>query len=241
VKIVIPLAIVLSVGWLLLVSVLISRGGDNGARLSAAPADDAAVVLRQSRAAMLGLDSLQFEMTSPWEGRVLTYRVAWQRPDSFYVLSPNIVAESSSDNPELVITEYGFVEAIAVGDRTYFRQCATDGEDCESWLEGVRENTYVPGIAGEALAPFWTIELLGMMSDAQVVGQEDVDGVACTRIRGEADIGQAMIQSWRRAEEERGVFLNDQRARWRDTRGMSYPNPRGLHRHARGKFRWPEG
>ena len=54
------------------------------------------------------------------------------------------------------------------------------------------------------LEPFWTLELLGHMADAQIVGQEDLDGVACIRIRGRANIMQAMIQSWRRAEETRG-------------------------------------
>jgi len=198
-----PLAILLSVAWLVLVSILISRGDDGDGTFTPL-AGDAAALLRQSQAAMLELESFQFRMTDSWEGREVTYRLVWQRPDSFYVLSRNIVAESSSDNPELVITDYGFAEAIAVGDRIYFRQCATEGGDCESWLEGVRENIYVPGIAGEALDPFWSVELLGLMSDAQIVGQEDVDGVPCVRVGGRANPMQARIQSWRREEEERG-------------------------------------
>jgi hypothetical protein len=203
VRIIVPLAILLSVGWLLLVTIVISRGGGNGARLSAAPVGDATALLRRSQEAMLELESLQTEMTTQWEGREDTYRVVWQSPDSFHVLYPNAVAHYESGQ-ETEITDYGFAEAIAVGDRIYFRQCATEGEDCEPWLAGVRENIYVPGIAGEALDPFWAIELLGMTSDAQIVGQEDVDGVACMRIRGKANVMQAMIQSWRRAEEERG-------------------------------------
>jgi hypothetical protein len=186
----------------MLVSLVISRA-DEDTGPAAPVTGDAAALLRQSQAAMLGLDSFQFQMSGPWEGRELTYRLAWQRPDSFRVVSPNMTAEYETGE-EPVITDRGIAEAIAVGDRIYFRECGTEGEDCESWLEGVRENVYVPGIAGEALDPFWTFELLGMMSEAQIVGQEDVHGVSSLRIRGRADVMEAMTQSWRRAEEERG-------------------------------------
>ena len=202
-RISIPLAILLSVAWLVLMSVLISRGGD-GARLSAAPADDAAGLLRQSQAAMLELDSLQLEMTTQWEGREDTYRVVWQSPDSFHVLAPSVVAHYYESVQEPEITDYGFVEAIAIADRLYTRQCAEENEDCQLWGEGLRDGTYVPAFAGQFLDPFWTIEILGLMSDAQVVGQEEVDGVSSTRIQGRANITRAMIQSWRRAEEIRG-------------------------------------
>jgi hypothetical protein len=198
-----PLAILLSVAWLLLVSALISRGGDNAAGSATPQAGDAARLLQQSQAAMLELDSLQLQMTTQWEGREYTYRVVWQSPDSFHVLSPSVVAHYESGQ-ETEITDYGFVEAMAVGDRLYFRQCAEEDEGCQPWEESARDGLYVPAFAGEALDPMWTIELLGLMSDAQVVGQEDVDGVACIRIQGSANIMRTMIQSWRRAEEVRG-------------------------------------
>ena len=198
-----PLAILLSVAWLLLVSILASRGGDNAAGSATPQAGDAARLLQQSQAAMLELDSFQAEMTTSWEGREDTYRVAWQSPDSFHVLSPYVVAHYESGQ-ETEITDYGFVEAIAVGDRIYVRQCAAEDEDCQPWEESARDGLYVPAFAGESLDPMWTIELLGLMSDAQIVGQEDVEGVACTRIRGRANILRAMAQSWRRAEETRG-------------------------------------
>ena len=198
-----PLAILLSVAWLLLVSILISRGGDNAAGSATPQAGDAATLLRQSRAAMLDLDSLQLQMTTQWEGREDTYRVAWQSPDSFHVLSPYVTAvyETGKDP---VITDHGFVEAIAVGDRIYVRQCEAEDEDCQPWEESARDGLYVPAFAGEALDPMWTIDLLGLVSNPQIVGQENVDGVACTRIGGSANIMRAMTQSWRRAEEIRG-------------------------------------
>jgi len=201
VRIWLPLAILLSVAWLLLVSILISRGGD-GAGSTAPLTGDAATLLRQSQAAMLDLDSLEAEMTSPWEGRELTYRVAWQRPDSFHILYPNLTVEYETEK-DPVTTDHGLVEAIAIGERMYTRQCVEEGADCEPWGEGLRDGTYVPMGAIE-LDPMWTIELLGLVSDAQVVGQEEVDSVECTHIRGKANITQAMVQSWRRAEEIRG-------------------------------------
>jgi hypothetical protein len=197
-----PLAILLSVGWLLLVAVVISRGSD-GAGPASPLAGDAATLLRQSQAAMLELDSFQGEMTMEWEGREDTYRVAWQDPDSFHVLAPYVVAHMESGE-ETEITDYGFVEAIAVGEQMYTRQCAEEDEDCQPWGVGVRDGIHVPAFAGEALDPFWGINLLGLMSDAQIIGHEDVDGVACTRIRGNANMRRAMIESWRRAEEIRG-------------------------------------
>ena len=196
------MAILLSVAWLLLVSALISRGGGSGAGPATPQAGDAAGLLRQSQEAILELDSFQAEMTTSWEGREDTYRVAWQSPDSFHVLSPYVVAHYESGQ-ETEITDYGFVEAIAIGDRMYTRQCAEEDEDCQPWGEGLRDGIYVPLGAAE-LDPFWTIELLGLTSDAQIVGQENVEGVPCTRIRGKANVMRAMIQSWRRAEETRG-------------------------------------
>jgi hypothetical protein len=197
-----PLAILLSVAWLLLVSILISRSGGNGAGQTTPLTGDATALLRQSQEAMLELDSLQFQMTTQWEGREDTYRVAWQSPDAFHVLAPYVVAHMESGQ-ETQVTDYGFVEAIAIGERMYTRQCVEEGADCEPWGEGLRDGTYVPMGAIE-LDPMWTIELLGLASDAQVVGQEEVDGVQCTHIRGKANITQAMVQSWRRAEETRG-------------------------------------
>jgi len=182
------------------VSILASRGGSGSA---ASRADDAAALLWQSQEAMLELDSFQFRLTEPWEGREVTYRVAWQSPDSFHVLYPVIREESSSENPVPVITDEGLYEAIAIGDALYLRQCTAEGEGCQAWQQGLRENVYVPVTVPE-LEPFWTIELLGLMSDAEVVGHENVEGVPSTRIRGRANVVRAMIQSWRHEEEVRG-------------------------------------
>lgn len=193
-----PLATLLSVGWLLLVSILISRGGGS----STAQATDAARLLRQSQEAMLELDSFQFQLTSLWAGREATFSLAWESPDSFHVFYPLLEQRQESDQ-EPVIIGNGILEAIAVQDVVYARQCAAEGQDCQPWQEGPRENVYVPVIAPE-LEPFWTIDLLGMMSDVQIVGQEDVEGVASTLIRGKANVLRAMIQSWRHTEEVRG-------------------------------------
>jgi hypothetical protein len=152
---------------------------------------------------MLELDSLQFQMTTQWEGREYTYRVVWQSPDSFHVLSPYVTAEYETGK-DPVITDYGFAEAIAVGDRLYFRQCAEEDEDCQPWQENARQRIYMPGSHPGQLDPLWTIELLGLVSSPQIVGQDDVEGVACTRIRGRTDLVQATVQSMRRAEETRG-------------------------------------
>jgi hypothetical protein len=192
-----PLAALLSVGWLLLVSVLVSRGGGSGAQAS-----DAAGLLRQSQEAMLELDSFDLQLTSLWDGQEATFRVAWESPDSFHALNP-LLENYSESGQEPVIVDNGILEAIAIEDALYFRQCAPEGQDCQPWQEDVREDIYVPVIAPE-LEPFWTVELLGVMSDAQVVGQEDIEGVACTRIQGWVNVRRAMIQSWQHAEEIRG-------------------------------------
>jgi hypothetical protein len=201
VRIWLPLAILLSVAWLVLVAVVISRGGD-GAGPTSPVAGDAATLLQQSQAAMLALDSLQADMTSSWEGREVASRVAWQSPDSFHILYPSLSVEYETGK-DPVVTDYGLVEAIALGERMYTRQCVEEGTDCEPWGEGIRDGTYVPMGAIE-LDPMWTFELLGFVSEAQVVGQERVDGVECARIKGKAHVVQAMIESWRRAEEGRG-------------------------------------
>jgi hypothetical protein len=201
VKIWLPLAILLSVGWLLLVGIVISRA-DEDTGPAAPVTGDAAALLRQSQAAMREIDSLEAEMTNMWEGRELVYRVAWQSPDSFHILYPNVTVEYETGEVP-VTTDHGLVEAIAIGERMYTRQCAEEGDDCEPWGEGLRDGTYVPMGAFE-LDPMWTIELLGLVSDARIVGQDHVDGVACIRLRGSADITRAIIASWRRAEEIRG-------------------------------------
>jgi hypothetical protein len=54
------------------------------------------------------------------------------------------------------------------------------------------------------LDPFWAVEVLGLMSDATIVGEEDVEGVPSVHVRGRANVLRAMTQSWRRAEETSG-------------------------------------
>jgi hypothetical protein len=195
--------ILLGVAWLLMLSMLPACGGDDGDGVGPATphASDADTLLQQAQAAMRDLDSFQLQMTSTWEGRETTYTVAWQRPDSFHVLSPDLQSETEDQGKRII--DSGLFEAMAIGNKIYVRQCPAEGEDCDAWQEGPREAIYVPMWAPE-LEPMWTIELLSLVSDAQIIGEEDVDGVACTRIQGRANIIRAMIQSWRRVEEERG-------------------------------------
>jgi len=197
-------AILLGVASLVVLSALTSCGGGDATGPASPYGNDAHTLLQQAQAAMRGLDSFQLQMTSIWEGRETTYTVAWQRPDSFYVLSPDLA--SQIEDHEKTIIDKGLFEAMVIGDKIYVRQCPAGGEGCHPWQEGPRGAMYVPIWAPE-LEPMWTIELLGLlglMSDAQVIGEEDVEGVACTRIQGRANIIQAMIQSWQRVEEERG-------------------------------------
>jgi len=189
------------VAWLVGVSVLASHGDDDAG--TATPlAGDAATLLRQSQAAMLELDSFQLDSTNPSDGEENTYRSMWQSPDSVHVLYPNDVVHYETGQ-EPMITHRGFVEGIVIGDTIYVRQCAAEGEDCQSWEEKARGRIYISGPWGQ-LDPPWTVDLLGLLSDAQIVGKDDVDGVACTRIRGRADVVQATVRSFRRAEESRG-------------------------------------
>ena len=197
-----PLAILLSVAWLLLVSILVSRGGD-GAGPTTPLAVDAATLLRQSQAAMLELDSFQLEYVSPSQGLGITYRVLWQSPNSVHVLYRDRVGHYETGQ-EPLITDQGFVEGIVIGERIYFRRCAAEGEDCQPWEENARQRMYMPGSHPGQLDPLWTIELLGLVLSPQIVGQDDVEGVACTHIWGRTDLVQATVQSMRRAEETRG-------------------------------------
>jgi hypothetical protein len=194
-------AIFLGGASLLILSTLTSCNGGDAVGPARSDQSDAGTLLQQAQAAMWRLDSFQLQMTGVWEGRETTYTVAWQRPDSFYVLSPNL--ESQTEDDEKTIVDRGLFEAMAIGDAIYMRQCQAEGEGCDPWQEGPRGAMYVPIWAPE-LEPMWTIELLGLVSDAQIIGEEDVEGVACTRIQGRANIVQAMIQSWQRIEEERG-------------------------------------
>jgi hypothetical protein len=197
VKIWFPLAILLSVGWLLLVSALVSRGGDSGAQAS-----DAVSLLRQSQAAMLALDSFQLDYTNPLEGSETTYRVVWESPDNLHVLYPYVSAEYETGK-EPVITDRGFDEVIVIGERAYTRWCAAGGQDCQPWEENARPRIYSSGSFGQ-YDPLWTIDLLRLMSDGRIVGREDVGGVASIRISGEASVVEATVYSLRRAEETRG-------------------------------------
>jgi len=197
-----PLAILLSVAWLLLVSVLISRGGD-GAGPAATGPEDATTLLRQSQEAMLELDSFQFQRTGLWETEMATHTVAWGSPDSFHVLFPVLGEANRSAHPGPWFGDEGVYEATAIRDTIWGRQCAAEGEGCQPWQESPRESVYMPS-PGPGMEPSWMIELLGLMFDAQVIGQEKVDGVACARIRGRANVLRAMTQSWRRLEEIRG-------------------------------------
>ncbi len=156
---------------------------------------------------MRRLDSFQMDMTSEWEGMELTYSVAWQSPDSFQVLHPD--ASSHGENGEKEATYRGTLEVIAYRDAVYIRKCPGEAEGCEPWQDGPRERVYLPMWA-PGLDPMWPVELLGLASEARIVGSADVDGVACTGVQFRANTLRAIVLSARRVEEEWGpMYLGE--------------------------------
>ncbi len=192
---------------LLLLSALSSCGGD-GAGPATSDGGDARALLEEAQAAMRDLDSFQVQMATTAEATESTYTIGWQRPDTFYVMSHDVQTQTKDDETEVI--DKGLFEAIALADKIYSRYCQPAGGGCEPWEEGPRETIYFP-LSAPGLEPMWTIELLGLMSDTQIIGEEDLEGVACTRVQGKANLFRAMIQSAQRAEEERGpIFWGEQ-------------------------------
>jgi hypothetical protein len=197
--------ILLAAASLLLLSALPSCGGDgDGAGPATPDGNDAQALLEEAQAAMRRLDSFQLEMNTTSEEMESSYTIDWQRPDSFYVMSRDVRTQTEDDETKLI--DNGLFETITVGDKLYSRYCQPAGGSCEPWQEGPRETIYSP-LSAPGLEPMWTIELLGLMSDVQIVGEEDAEGVPCTRIQGRANLFRAMIQSAQHAEEERGSIF----------------------------------
>ncbi|KPK48083.1 MAG: hypothetical protein AMJ77_01005 [Dehalococcoidia bacterium SM23_28_2] len=200
--------ILLAAVSLLVLSALPSCGGDDGASPATSDGGDAQALLEEAQAAMRDLDSFQLQMITTVEETEITYTIGWQRPDTFYVMSHDVQTQIEDDETKTI--DKGLFETTVVGDKIYSRYCRPAGGGCEPWEEGPRETIYFP-LSAPGLEPMWTIELPGLMSDTQIIGEEDFEGVTCTRIQGRANLFRAMIQSAQRAEEERGpIFWGEQ-------------------------------
>ena len=142
-------------------------------------------------------------MTSPWEGREHTYRVAWQSPDSFHVLYPNVTVEYETGK-DPVITDHGFVEAIAIGDRMYTRQCAEEGDGLRA-LGGGSEGRHLRAHGRNRIwTPCGPSNSSASCPMRRSSARRTWTASSAPVFGARANVTQAMVQSWRRAEEIRG-------------------------------------
>ena len=189
--------VALHLAALLLVSFAAAACGDGGS----APSEqqqDAASILGHAQSGMSGLDSFRAVMTIETAEGLSDFIMDWRRPDSFRVVIPWEEQEEGAEGSK------GVSEGIVIGNSAYARQCKAEGEDCGEWSESQRISVYIP-LQYPSFDAHWPIVALGLIVDGQIVGEEELDGVACIHVAGKLNQLRAISQTLEESLREQGA------------------------------------
>ena len=213
----------LLLGSSLLLFTALACGGTEPERFSGDPG----ALLDQAGAAMAGLESYHTAFsfsTQPddaqAEGR---WEVAFAAPDSYRIRVFGAGGESANAGEcetrigpdgrsqgescrEVSTGNTGstLLETVYVGDTLYARQCEDIETACGPWQEQARGPLVMAGPSG-ALAPAWPLVAMEMAGELQFVGQDKVDGVALTHVRGSVNHLRAILENQRRVLTAAGI------------------------------------
>ena len=186
---------------------------------------DPRTILEQTRSAIAALDSyhVAFSLSTHPDDVQEEYRweVLFAAPDSYRVLLFGAVGETetvceSYRSPDgrsggsacrdvfTSITGSILTEMVYVGDTLYIRQCEDIETACDPWREQPR-GPYVIAGPSASLMPGWPLVALELAGELEIVGQEEVDGVALTHLRGSVNQLRAILENQRRALAANGI------------------------------------
>lgn len=184
------------------------------------PMDDTETLLQHAQAAMWGLNSYHATITTSGEdiaGSGQAIEQDWATPDSSRWLTPVLMVTGfgscgpvtagdplpvgCTDVREETLKEYG--EAVLVAGRLYGRECQEEGSLCGEW--DVRDAGPLAIMGVTLTQAQWTVTALTMIREAEVVGQESLDGLSAIHLRGRLNAMQAKVDTWRRAAQDAGI------------------------------------
>ncbi len=141
----------------------------------------------------------------------------WAAPDSFRTMTPRVrlegvgacepqhAGESRRSGCTNVQGETldGYVESIVVDGTWYSQLCQEKGSQCGEW--DVRDAGPLAIMGVSLTQADWTVTALTMIREAEVVGQENMDGLSTIHLRGWLNAVQAKVDTWRRAAQHAGL------------------------------------
>jgi hypothetical protein len=154
-------------------------------------------IVREALAAMESLRSYRLEMVfaGAEEQPVV---IEFEAPDDYHFLLYAMRATEGVEELE------GVYEAIITGDKAYNRQCKDIDQECESWQQRPRPPVAIAGPAPTFL-PDWPLVALEMAQDLQIIGTEEIDGLATTHLRGTVNHIRAVLENERRVFTAAGI------------------------------------
>ena len=222
----------LFVASFLLFAALACSGGESEQISSDLPAtvaerisSDPRTILEQTRSAIAALDSyhVAFSLSTHPDDVQGEYRweVWFAAPDNYRMLMFGAVGESetvceyytspdgrsrSGSCREVLTSITGSIlaEWIYVGDTLYIRQCEDIETACGPWREQPR-GPYVIAGPSASLTPGWPLVALELAGELELVGQEEIDGVALIHIRGSVNHLRAILENARRTLAAEGI------------------------------------
>jgi hypothetical protein len=184
------------------------------------PPDDPQALLQRAQEAMDDLSSYHAAMTVSGDGIVGSGEVIeheWAAPGSVRSVTAIVTVAGSGDCGPVAAgdplpvnctdirgeTLEGYRENIIVPDRWYFRLCREKGSHCREWEAGEAGPLALMGVSNDQVA--WTITALTMIQGAEIIGEENVDGLPAIHVRGQLSTAQAKINTWRQAALDAGI------------------------------------
>lgn len=202
------------------------------------PPDDPQALLQQAQEAMEDLSSYHANMTVSGEdiagsGEVIEHE--WAAPSSFRWLAPMIELEGTGAcEPQRAgevrrsgctdiqgETLEGYSESILMTDRAYGRLCREKDSDCDEWEVGDAGPLTIMGV--RITKARWTITALTMIQEAEIIGEESVDGLPTIHVRGQLNAIRAKVNTWRQAALDAGIETVGEEC----VEGESTPIPEG--------------
>ena len=218
-------------GSLVLFAALACSGGGGSERISDGPkatvteriASDPQAILELARSAIADLESYHAAFVFPAAAgdgeRESRWEIEFAVPDSYRILvflaGGEITCEASIAPDDLSrgqtcreaptsATQATLAEAVYVGDTIYGRQCKDIDLECEPWEKQPRGQIVIAALS-PTFFPQWPLVAMEMAGELELVGQDEVDGVALTHFRGSVNHIRAILENQRRVLTAAGI------------------------------------
>ena len=218
-------------GSFLLFASLACSGGGDSERISGDPtatvseriASDPQAILELARSAIADLESYhaafvfpaaagdgeresrwEIEFAAPYSYRILVFLAGGEITCEASIAPDDLRRGQTCREVPTSATQATLAEAVYVGDTIYGRQCKEIDLECEPWEKQPRGQIVIAALS-PTFFPQWPLLAMEMAGELELLGQDEVDGVALTHFRGSVNHIRAILENQRRVLTAAGI------------------------------------